>query len=1577
MSRVGWLLLVLALAGGAVAAVPRPPLKAVARSAADAIPADDPFPIRRVRADVAQLPDLVKQLEPGPLVRLPRAEFESRARAAGRAVAAARHAARVVDATYSAELEGGELTGTAELGVLNAHAVTGFAPLDPLRLAVRGAKWADGGEAVLAVPQGALAPAVWVDRPGRRVLQLGWSLAGASEPGERRFDLRVPPCPASVLELSIPAGEVPAAPADVLLTGPFPDPGKPARRLWRLRFGGRSKVEFAVRAAGDTGGVARAALAARYELSPGLLSASFEYELHPAHGSAGEWSFLADPGLRITDVVTNNRAGWSVDPPASPGGKRRVRVSLRQPGPGGKVLISAVAPLPDRSRPGDALPVVRPVNAVVEDEKLEVRIASALRVEAWGAGDYRLTAAGEVPALLPGGEASRVLSLSGTLLPAGAAEGEFRRMPTVRASAAEPDFATRERLEWTVGPARAPLVARVGVRVRRGPLFQIAVRPPKGYDLDAAACGPEELVSHVSERADGAQVIELARPLAAGQEAELHLEFRGPDVRAGVPLAFPAPDVVGAAERDGWLGVSASPEWALALHPGPGARPGGLWGWLTADSPPGAHALYLFRGAEPDGAAVPAPAKPAVAAEAVVRLDTTAGRWSATTSFALDVTGGEVPALVAFVPGPPGGRTWKLLGANAVAEAAAVPSELLRLPPGGTAWVLRLAHPLAGRAVLETTAAGPPAGEAASLPVPRLLGASRATRAELAPAWQGRAEAAAAGEFVRIRPAGRGAFGPPPVSDAYLVTAVRGPDDVLAAFGGTVRDSRGAPLAVALPAGAEVRAVCVAGRWLSPACCAARDAGGALAVPLPAGPAVRFEVRYRLPAEAAWPTRRVASPLPGVAGAPPVQRWWAFAAGVLPGWPARPRGAGAEPPPLLGGPLAGAEPLAEVIRSDSESVRVGSERTADALAAALAAALLAFGLVAFRWRRLRGAVLLAAATAAALAVSEFGPPWWARLAWPPLVAATVALAAALVALAARVRGRRRGVPALAAASLLFLLLHSLAALAQPPTPATVLILSGGGREEVVAPRALLERLDALAHPRPPGAVVTSAEYDLRADESGAHVVAKFVAFAFREGENSLPLPLSDANLEGAAVDGKPAFPSATRPDVYSVPLPGPGRHEVELRFAAPAAAAGPEREVRFGVPEVPRARLGAALPAGARQQQAAGRLGRQAATGGDRPALEADLGGARAVHLRWREGAGGAASVRVREGCVWDVTDAGAELTAAYLVRVEQGALAGLRFDVPRELEVLRVAVRALDAPAAPLPLRDWSLAAEEGKKDAGRLLSVDFQNPTAGRLLAVLKLAPRRPVTRQPVLRFPRVHPGSLAGESESVYGLRASRVTVENVGLAGVIDFAPEAFKDFGAVPDLKFDPANPVRAFRPTPGGPPELRPTLRVGEPASVRTATTWYAGPHRAAATGTVAWSAKEPPPLLEFSVPGVKVLEVRGADVAAWNRAGVRVQVWLRGGAREGQLEWSGTLGLAPPDRPPPQSPAFDPPLPRVQHAKAASEEVRVCPVEGWAAKADRSRGWQAAPAGPGELRFRSERPAPPQLRVQLTRARP
>ena len=213
---------------------------------------------------------------------------------------------------------------------------------------------------------------------------------------------------------------------------------------------------------------------------------------------------------------------------------------------------------------------------------------------------------------------------------------------------------------------------------------------------------------------------------------------------------------------------------------------------------------------------------------------------------------------------------------------------------------------------------------------------------------------------------------------------------------------------------------------------------------------------------------------------------------------------------------------------------------------------------------------------------------------------------------------------------------------------------------------------------------------------------------------------------------------------------------------------------------------------------------------------------------------------------------------------------------------------------------------------------------------------------------------------------------MTIDGVGLGRVIDFPADALKDFGAVSDLKLDPNNPVRAFGPAPDAVGELRPVLHVDEPAAVRTATAWHVGPHRADATGTISWQAKDPLPLVEFNIGGVKVLDVRGPDVAAWSQGGGRVQVWLRAGVREGAIEWTGTVNLAPVGKTPESLP-FDPAHPVVAHARTASDELRVKAADGWTVRSDRSRGWQTLPAPPGEVRFHTDLPAAPSLRVQLS----
>jgi hypothetical protein len=434
--------------------------------------------------------------------------------------------------------------------------------------------------------------------------------------------------------------------------------------------------------------------------------------------------------------------------------------------------------------------------------------------------------------------------------------------------------------------------------------------------------------------------------------------------------------------------------------------------------------------------------------------------------------------------------------------------------------------------------------------------------------------------------------------------------------------------------------------------------------------------------------------------------------------------------------------------------------------------------------------------------------------------------------------------------------------------------------------------------------------------------------------------------------------------VYAVPLPATGRSEVELRFAVAVQGTGPEREIRFGVPEVPATRIMADLPGTAKQAQIVGRLGKQSVTPGGRVRLEAEAGAVKVIQARWRDGAGGAASVKVREGCVWDVSEEGADLTAAYLVRVEQGTLSSVRFEVPAELEPLSLSLRSLE-PGGTAALRDWSIAPDQG---GFRLLRLDLQEPTAGRLLVVISLSPRKPLTRQPVLRFPRVViPGTPPAEPDAAYGLRAKGVVVEELVRGSMIDFAPDALtREFASVVELRLDQNLPVRVFRPTSRNGAELRPTLRnLSEPPIFTLDTVWTLGTHRGMATGSVRWTGKEPQAFIEFALPGVKVLEVRGADVSGWASHDNRVQVWLRRSTKDGEVNWVGTVNMPPTP--------FEASTPRIVNGRILTDSVKIQPAERFSLVVERDRGWSHAPGAPGQFSYRTTNPAFPPVRVAVS----
>ncbi len=262
---------------------------------------------------------------------------------------------------------------------------------------------------------------MWLNRDGRRVLQLGWSLAGTTEPGERRFELRVPPCATSSLELKLPADQVPTASADVLLTGSVS--GREQSGTAAVAAAIRRPVESGVRAFAQRPApvvVARRRSSMRVTNSrPDNSRRRLNTICNPPRFG---WRVVVSrrSGLRIIDVTTINRAGWSVDAPAMPDGPRRVREACVNPVPAEKSLFRQPRRFPTpRDRMNRSPPFARSMRFLMRRKS-----TSGSRPRSRSKGGPRAITDWWKPRapllILPGGESSRVLSLVGTLLPPGA-----------------------------------------------------------------------------------------------------------------------------------------------------------------------------------------------------------------------------------------------------------------------------------------------------------------------------------------------------------------------------------------------------------------------------------------------------------------------------------------------------------------------------------------------------------------------------------------------------------------------------------------------------------------------------------------------------------------------------------------------------------------------------------------------------------------------------------------------------------------------------------------------------------------------------------------------------------------------------------------------------------------------------------------------------------------------------------------------------------------------------------------------------------------------------------------------------
>src|SRR5581483_9697391 len=132
---------------------------------------DDLPPVRRVLLRPEQLAAELERVQRGTLRQVPRGEFEDLLTRAAAAGADRRDPPRLAVARYKAQVVEDALVGTAEWAVRHSGPRPAVMPVEPLQLAIRAVRWADGRPALLGDLDGRpAAPGLelLVDRPGEQ-----------------------------------------------------------------------------------------------------------------------------------------------------------------------------------------------------------------------------------------------------------------------------------------------------------------------------------------------------------------------------------------------------------------------------------------------------------------------------------------------------------------------------------------------------------------------------------------------------------------------------------------------------------------------------------------------------------------------------------------------------------------------------------------------------------------------------------------------------------------------------------------------------------------------------------------------------------------------------------------------------------------------------------------------------------------------------------------------------------------------------------------------------------------------------------------------------------------------------------------------------------------------------------------------------------------------------------------------------------------------------------------------------------------------------------------------------------------
>jgi hypothetical protein len=847
-----------------------------------------PLPLRRIAISPDRVPEVMKSAG-GALVRIPRAELEKLLRDAARADEARRSPPRLIEARYRASLADGALSGSLEWKI--RHESEGAALL---RLADTPAGFGlalrrpmlESGEALIAdfpLPGGGTAPAVWIEGKGGHTVTAEWSARADSRPDGVQVELRLPPCPASSLEVELPEDASLTVVDGPAVSGPHPTE-KPDRRLWRVAAASRESLPLLIRRSIPGRPVT---LLARQKttqrLSPEGLEASFSLTLESLGQDVRELALEHDPSLRPSEVLGAEVERWESRPGTPPLLAVRLRRPLREMSLEVKALAPVFADGPREEARKWASPWIRVRGAVPRGEQLEIHLLPGLEASAFDPGDYQI-----VETAAEG--AGRRLSLLGGGL---STEGKVRR-PSLSVRSAPVTFHVRQLTSWRLGLDGSEVTSRLAYRVLQGRVYDLAVALPAGWEAVSAEASPPGLLRGWGVRPGNVLIAELSRPA----EAEVGLTLRLQPAKGG-PLTgrdLPLPDLapLGARYREGGLGISHD-EQDLRARLKSEAQPG----IPPADGPwaDGSPEIYLpFAGQPPSGSLRLEALPPVVRGRAEVTVRASGGEACQEARLTLEAASGRPTSASVFLTGgeegwswrgEPGFRVERDLGREAAARLAGLasrsPLEALAFAAGGSSgsyWRLSLGRaaspgkPVVVRASGRLPRVGGRAGAVWRVPLPTVLGGARMegdVSIHLAAGEQASAEAAGLAEAPGR---GRLAWRSYRYAEAapYLALRLRGPARAAGASvesarlvsqlypGGTIRHRFSFTLSgwgrsripVQLPPGSILLQSSADGRWVD----ATLSADGEARIPVPARDgAVRLVIEYERKAPPGpWPT---------------------------------------------------------------------------------------------------------------------------------------------------------------------------------------------------------------------------------------------------------------------------------------------------------------------------------------------------------------------------------------------------------------------------------------------------------------------------------------------------------------------------------------------------------------------------------------------------------------------------------------------------------------------------------------------------------------------------------------------------